>query len=127
MATKKKKTKVCLNSVKEMLLMLTKPLTNLISQRGFERYKEGLHARFAAYRFSYSHDYYNATENASLHLNVKSQKYLGQVVVWESGDCELKAVDATSGEIVFFEHYRFNNEDDFHSTFAKLIIFMRDS
>lgn len=44
------------------------PLTQLISERGFDRFQSGLRSRFAAYRLEYTLTYCELSDNSAIRL-----------------------------------------------------------
>ncbi|PSB58543.1 hypothetical protein C7B77_04265 [Chamaesiphon polymorphus CCALA 037] len=60
-------------------------------------------------------------------LDFDSTKHIGRVSVWVSGECDMEILDVSTGKTVFYEHHQFTNEDDFHSKYLKLVLFMRDA
>lgn len=104
-----------------------KPLSNLIRQRGFDRYQSGLRSRFAAYRFQYQLTYCELTDDAAMRLEFESALHLGRVTAWESGSCDLEVIEIHSGATVIQEHYQFTHEREFFDTYPRLILFMRDA
>jgi hypothetical protein len=107
--------------------MSSKPLKNLISGGGFNRFQPGLESRFGAYRLRYVLTYCEPTDNSAMRLDFETMKLLGRVTVWESGECDMEIVNIDSGEYVFREHHQFNNEMEFHRTFPRFVIYMRDA
>src|SRR4051794_39488249 len=63
--------------------MSMKPLTELISGLGFDKYQPGLTSRFAAYRFAYKLTYCEPTDNTAMRLDFESPLHLGRVTAWE--------------------------------------------
>ncbi|NEU77918.1 hypothetical protein [Nostoc sp. UIC 10630] len=106
--------------------MSLNPLTHLISERGFDRFQSGLRSRFAAYRLKYTLTYCKSSENPAMCLDFESLLHLGRVTVWESGACEMDILEISTGNNVFYESHQFNNEKQFHQTYLRLVIFMRD-
>ncbi|MEH2262425.1 immunity protein TriTu family protein [Nostoc sp.] len=102
------------------------PLTQLISERGFDRFQPGLRSRFAAYRLGYTLTYCEPTDNSAMRLDFESSLHLGRVTVWESGACEMDILEISTGNNVFYESHQFKNEKEFHHTLPRLVIFMRD-
>ena len=39
----------------------------------------------------------------------------------------MEVIDIDSGEYVLSEHHQFSNELEFHKTFPKLVVYMRDA
>ena len=107
--------------------MSSEPLKNLISGRNFDRFQTGLESRFAAYRLQYALTYCELSDNSAMCLDFETMKLLGRVTVWESGHCDMDVIEIDSGENVFREHHQFSNELEFHKTYPKLVVFMRDA
>lgn len=107
--------------------MSSKPLANLISGRNFDQFQPGLESRFAAYQLQYALTYCETTNNPAMCLDFENSKYLGRVTVWESGHCDMEVIDIGSGKNVFLEHHQFSDELEFHKTYSKLVVFMRDA
>ena len=107
--------------------MNNEPLKNLISGRGFDRFQSGLKSRFSAYRMQYSLTYCKPSDNSAMRLDFETMKLLGRVTVWESGHCDMEVIDVESGDFVFYEHHKFSDEIEFHRTFPKLVVYMRDA
>ncbi|MEH2377588.1 MAG: hypothetical protein V7K27_01600 [Nostoc sp.] len=106
--------------------MSLNPLTKLISERGFDRFQSGLRSRFAAYRLEYTLTYCEPSDNSAMRLDFDSSLHLGRVTVWESGACEMDILEISTGNNVFYESHQFNNENEFHRTYPRLVIVMRD-
>jgi hypothetical protein len=107
--------------------MSNEPLKNLISGGGFDRFQPGLESRFAAYRLQYALTYRKPSDNSAMRLNFETMNLSGRVTVWESGHCDMEVIDVESGDSVFYEHHQFSNEIEFHRTFPKLVVYMRDA
>ncbi|QMS90316.1 hypothetical protein HUN01_23035 [Nostoc edaphicum CCNP1411] len=106
--------------------MSLNPLTQLISERGFNRFQSPLRSRFAAYRLEYTLTYCEPTDNSAMRLDFESSLHLGRITVWESGACEMDILEISTGNNVFYESHQLNNEKQFHQTYLRLVIFMRD-
>jgi hypothetical protein len=109
------------------LSKLLNPLEKLISERNFDRFQSGLKARFAAYRLEYTLTYSEPNDKSSMSLDFDSEQHIGRVTVWVSGECDMEILDVSTGKQVFYEHHQFNNELDFHRTYPRLVVFMRDA
>jgi hypothetical protein len=101
------------------------PLTDLIVERGFDRFQSGLEARFEVDGIQYKLTYCEPTGNAAMRLDFESSLHIGRVTVWESGACHMEALSIETGHTVFDQHHQFNNEQEFHFTYPNLVIFMR--
>ncbi|MBD2603586.1 hypothetical protein H6G81_03340 [Scytonema hofmannii FACHB-248] len=106
--------------------MSLNPLTQLILERGFDRFQSGLRSRFAAYRLEYTLTYCEPSDNSAMRLDFESSLHLGRVTVWESGACEMDILEISTGNNVFYESHQFNNKKEFYQTYPRLVIFMRD-
>lgn len=104
-----------------------KPLSDLISGRGFDGYQDGLRSRFRAYRFGYRVTYLDSESDPGLRLDFETALHRGMALVRESGACDLQAWDAASGETVFEEHHELQTEMEFYETYPRLVLFMRDA
>jgi hypothetical protein len=61
-----------------------------------------------------------------MRIDFETMRLLGRVTVWESGHCEMEVIEIGSGEYIFHEHHQFSNELEFHRTFPKIVVYMRD-
>lgn len=104
-----------------------KPLAALISGRQFDDFQPGLKSRFRAYRFHYQLTYGEPTDNCAMYLNLESPLHLGRVTAWESGACELKVVEKSSGNVVLLERHELSSEEAFQDLWPKLVLFMRNA
>ena len=107
--------------------MYMKPLAELISGRGFDKFQPGLTSRFKAYKFAYRLTYCEPTDDTAMRLDFESPLHLGRVTAWESGACDLEALEISTGSVVFTEHHQLNSEDEFHNILPRLVLFMRDA
>lgn len=107
--------------------MSAKPLAELISGRGFDRFQPRLGSRFKAYGFAYELTYCEPTEDAAMRLDFETPLHLGRVTAWESGACDLEAVEISTGRTVFREHHQLRSESEFHNVLPRLVLFMRDA
>jgi hypothetical protein len=107
--------------------MSEKPLAELISGRGFDRFQPGLTSRFGAYRFAYKLTYCEPADDTAMRLDFETPLHLGRVTARESGACDLEAVEISTGRTVFHEHHQLSNESEFHDILPRLLPFMRDA
>jgi len=84
------------------------PFTELVSQRGFERYQDALIARWKAHRINCSLTYGLLGSNPAMHMDFETDQAVGQVSLWESGECDLEVIDAESGCHLLLEHHDFS-------------------
>ena len=99
--------------------------SELISGRGLERYQDGLRSRFRAHRIGYSVVYGEPTSKPAMWLDFETTEAIGRVTIWESGECDMEVVDATTGEDLLREHHFFDSTDEFHSTYPKVPLLLR--
>ena len=107
--------------------MNSTPLHNLIENKGFDQYQEGLKSRFKAYNLKYNLVYCEPTNKTAMYLDFESDKQVGRVTVWVSGECDMEVLDIISGERVFDEVHQFKTEEEFFDIYPKLVIYMREA
>ena len=107
--------------------MNSKPLKDLIENKGFDQYQSGLESRFKAYQLKYRLVYCEPTDKSAMYLDFESETQLGRITVWVSGDCNMEVIDKSSGDQVFGETCHFRSEEEFFEGYPKLVIFMRES
>ena len=96
----------------------------LISGRAFDRYQDGLRARFKAHKIGYSVTYGEPTSKPAMWLDFDTPEAIGRATVWESGECDLEVLDAVTGEDLFREHHEFQLPEEFHATYPRVPLFM---
>src|SRR5215204_901003 len=107
--------------------MSAKPLSELISGRGFDRFQPGLISRFRAYKFAYKLTYCEPTADTAMRLDFKTPLHVGRAIAWESGACELEAVEISTGRTAFQERHQLYSEGEFHKLLPRLVLFLRDA
>lgn len=98
---------------------------DLISDRGFERFQTGLVARFRAHGISYSVTYGEPTQKTAMWLDFETDDAIGRVTLWESGECDMEVLDATTGGDLLREHHDFKTTEEFHATYPKVPLLLR--
>jgi hypothetical protein len=98
---------------------------DLISGRGFERYQSGLVARFKAHRIGYSVTYGESTPKPAMWLDFETDAAIGRVTLWESGECDMEVLDATTGGDLLREHHEFKTTEEFFATYPKVPLLLR--
>ncbi|MCG8599269.1 MAG: hypothetical protein MI807_03915, partial [Verrucomicrobiales bacterium] len=88
----------------------------LISGRAFDRYQDGLRARFKAHKIGYSVTYGEPTSKPAMWLDFDTPEAIGRATVWETGECDLEVLDPVTGEDLFREHHEFQLPEEFHSS-----------
>lgn len=106
--------------------MQSYPLSELIRNRSFDRYQDGLESRFAAYKFKYQLTYCEPSDNSALRIDFGYKNQEGRMTVWETGECDLEVLDSKAGQNVLWKHYQLKNEDEFHHMLAQFALFFRD-
>ena len=97
----------------------------LISGRGFERFQTGLVARFRAQSISYSVTYGEPTQKTAMWLDFETVDAIGRITLWESGECDMEVLDATTGRDLLREHHDFKTTEEFHATYPKVPLLLR--
>ncbi len=106
--------------------MQSYPLTNLIRNRSFNRYQDGLESRFAAYKFDYELTYCETTDNSAMRLDFEHKNLTGRMTVWESGGCYLEVLEIETDKSILSRHYQLNDERSFHQLLADFFLYFRD-
>ncbi len=99
--------------------------TELISGRKFDRYQAGLIARWRAWRIGYELTYGRATSKPSMCLDFTTNEAIGQIILWESGECDMEVLDCATGENILKEHHEFQSSEAFFHTYPKVPLFLR--
>ncbi|MEO6473605.1 hypothetical protein [Luteolibacter sp.] len=98
---------------------------DLISGRGFDSYQSGLVARFKAHRIDYSVTYGAPSPKSAMWLDFETDDAIGRVTLWESGECDMEVLDATTGGDLLREHYEFKTTEEFFATYPKVPLLLR--
>ena len=97
---------------------MSQTLHQLISERGFDRFRDGLEARFKAHGLSYRIYYSESEYLPSLLVHLEDQERSGEVCVWESGHCNVTTGSLTDG--VKDRHVVLETAEGFHKQLADL-------
>ena len=97
------------------------PFHDLISNRGFDRYQRDLEPKFQALGFQLRLTYREPTDDPALRLELDSDTHLSDIILWESGLCDLEVLRIYDGKQIWMQHLEFKNEQEFQSTFPLLI------
>ena len=89
---------------------MANPLDNLIKNRGFDRFQDGLESRFMSYQLDYKLIYSQPPDDTVMFLNFESEQQIGRIRVSVSGECDMEVHDKTSGQNVFNEIHYFKSE-----------------
>ena len=101
-------------------------LNNLISGKGFDKYQTGLKARFDAYGYTYK---YSKNQEGTPYLSLKfdTPKFLGLVVVTESGNLSLKICDQETNAVYMNIEYDIKTADQFFILYPQLFFYLREN
>jgi len=99
-------------------------LHELIGEKGFEQFRQGLEARFGAHRLAYTIHYGETPPNCSIFIRLESKQRIGEVCAWESGDCDVHQVDLQKEDGIQDSHYTLASAYDFHDRIAALFLFV---
>jgi len=97
---------------------MSQTLHQLISGRGFDRFRNGLEARFTAHGLSYRIYYSESAPLPSLLVRLEGRERSGEVCVWESGHCNITIGSLTDG--VKDRHVVLETAEGFHEQLADL-------
>jgi hypothetical protein len=97
---------------------MSQTLHQLISERGFDRFRDGLEARFTAHGLSYRIYYSESAPLPSLLVRLEGQERCGEVCVWESGHCDVITASLTDG--AKDRHVVLEAAEGFHQQLADL-------
>lgn len=100
------------------------PLSNLVKERGFDRFQDGLKARFFDYKYELT--YHPITSNSAMSIDFEKSGKIGRMTVWESGECDVEALEMKSGKLLFWKHYELKDEREFHKCLANFFLYFRD-
>lgn len=98
-------------------------IKHLISERGFESFRDGLEARFRAHRLSYDIHYSEGSPLPSLFVRLENAERVGEVCVWESGHCDITASSLADGETKDM-HIVLETADGFNEQLAALFLYV---
>lgn len=97
-------------------------LHRLISERGFDAFRNGLESRFRANRLAYT-IHYGQPSSFSLFVRLESAERIGEICAWESGDCEVQTA-ALKKEGIKSVHHQLKSDADFHARLAEVFRFV---
>ena len=106
--------------------MQSYPLSELIRNRAFNLYQDGLESRFGAYKFQYQLTYCESSENPAMRIDFGYKNQEGRMTVWETGECDLEVLNSVTGQSVLWKHYQLKNEEEFHTMLAQFALYFRD-
>ena len=98
-------------------------LSDLISNREFSQYYDnGLTSRFNALRVMHELVYSEKSANPSLQLTLQNESYIYKLVLWESGDCNIEALELETGKKIFNEQFQFESSSQFFEKYPEAIV-----
>ena len=98
-------------------------LKHLISERGFDRFRDGLEARFKAHHLSFRIHYSESSPHPSLLVGLENAERLGEMCVWESGHCDITTGSLADGETKD-RHVVLETAEGFHEQLAALFLYV---
>ncbi len=101
---------------------MSQSLKHLISERGFDSFRDGLEARFRAHSLSFRIHYSEGSPLPSLLVGLENAERAGEVCVWESGHCDITAGSVTDG--AKDRHVVLETAEGFHEQLAALFLYV---
>ena len=98
-------------------------LHQLISEKKFEEFRDGLEAHFRANHLTFSVTYSEGSLNPSLYVRLEGAERLGDICAWEGGDCDLDVVVVSDGQMKS-KHIKLASAEEFHDHLAALFRFV---
>ncbi len=98
---------------------MDKELADLINNKGFDRFQNGLAARFSANRIDYSYSYDFLNLKPSIKVELRKNCNVTHVEINENGELYF---DHNQN----FEQFKNCTEEDFHTMIAHAFIYLRD-
>src|ERR1022692_1360053 len=102
---------------------MSQSLKHLISERGFDSFRDALEARFRAHRLSFRIHYSEGSPLPSSLVRLENTERLGDVCVWESGHCDITAGSLVDGETKD-RHIVLKTAEGFHEQLAALFLYV---
>jgi hypothetical protein len=102
---------------------MSQSLKHLISERGFDSFRDGLEARFRAHSLSFRIHYSEGSPLPSLLVCLENAERAGEVCVWESGHCDITAGSLADGEAKD-RHVVLETAEGFHEQLAALFLYV---
>jgi hypothetical protein len=100
------------------------PLAHLISGRGLEAWREALQGEAAAGGIAIEITYGEPTDNPGVRVDLSSSRHLARVTVWESGACEVEALEVSNGRAALGAHRELTSEHGVRDECLAVIAFM---
>ena len=107
--------------------MNSTPLLDLIENKGFEQYQEGLESQFKAYKLEYKLVYCEFTNKTAMYMDFESEIQIGRITIWVSGECDMEVLDKSTGKRIFDEVHLFKSEQEFFEGYPRLVVYMREA
>ena len=102
---------------------MSQSLRHLISERGFDNFRDGLEARFKAHSLSFRIHYSKGSPVPSLLVCLENTERAGEVCVWESGHCDITAGSLADGE-ARDRHVVLKTAEGFDEQLASLFLYV---
>ncbi len=102
---------------------MSRILRELISERGFERFRPGLESRIRANGLAFTVGYFGESHIPTLAIRLEGRDRMGELMVWETGHCNLDGVVVEDGRWSH-RHVVLETEGGFHKQLAALFLFV---
>ncbi len=101
--------------------MSDRPLEGLISGKGWKGLWDLIQQLAGSAGVQAEATFCSPTDNSALRVDVSGKQRVGRITVWESGACELEALDVSTGRSTFSSHSDAASERDFLKAFETLL------
>jgi hypothetical protein len=102
---------------------MSRILHELISERGFERFRLGLESRFRANGLDFTFGYSGEAHIPKLGIRLEGRERMAELMVWETGHCDLDGVVIEEAKWSH-RHVMLDSEEAFHQQLAVLFLFV---
>lgn len=102
---------------------MAETLQQLISERGFDRYRPGLESRFAAHGLIYRIRYSDVPLFPSIFVSLENQERAGEMIARESGHCDLTALSFSDRQFKD-RHVVLESAEGFHEQLTGLFLYV---
>jgi hypothetical protein len=89
--------------------MHTATFRDFICNRGYDDFLPGVEARLRPQNVACDVHYATDAPVPTLRLRFENKKAVYEVILWESGDCEMQVLDFKKESFVFHKHERFSS------------------
>ncbi len=93
--------------------MHTASFRDFICDRGYDDFLPGVEARLKPQKVTCEVHYASDAPVPTLRLRFENERAAYEVILWESGDCEMQVLDFQMESFVFHKHERFASPLEF--------------